>query len=322
MAFIFNKLYCCNIQILARLFYVLVFITTHLTLNSQPYEIPTQTKRIVILGNSISYQGAYIELLDLHYSIKKSDFNFEWINVALPSETVSKLSEPNHANGKFPRPYLQNRLDRILEKTKPDLVLSCYGMNDGIYLPFDEDRFTSYKDGILWLHKQVTNWGSHIIHITPPVYDEKQDPAYANVMDIYSTWLISKRYTDSWNVIDIHWPMKKTLENKRIIDSTFVFAEDGVHPNEAGHLLMAQQILLSLGEDIIDTDAVDDYIARYPNGLEIMSKIRQQHRMSKDAWLTHIGHERPSMREGIPLDSMNVIFQALEADIQRIMHND
>jgi len=26
----------------------------------------------------------------------------------------------------------------VLEKTKPDLIIDCYGMNDGIYQPFSE----------------------------------------------------------------------------------------------------------------------------------------------------------------------------------------
>jgi len=34
---------------------------------------------------------------------------FEILNLGLPSETVSGLSEPNHAGGAFPRPDLHER---------------------------------------------------------------------------------------------------------------------------------------------------------------------------------------------------------------------
>ena len=75
----------------------------------------------------------------------------EFLDLGLPSETVSGLTEPGHAGGAFPRPDLHERLDRVLEKTKPDLLVACYGMNDGIYYPFSEDRFAKYKEGMLFL---------------------------------------------------------------------------------------------------------------------------------------------------------------------------
>lgn len=58
-------------------------------------------------------------------------YRLEVINAALPSETVSRLSEFNHADGKFPRPCLFTRLPSVLERTKADVVFACYGMNDG-----------------------------------------------------------------------------------------------------------------------------------------------------------------------------------------------
>jgi hypothetical protein len=61
--------------------------------------------------------------------------------------------------------------------------------------------------------------GALIIHITPPIFDERKEKAYANVLDIYSDWLISCRYTKNWNEVNIHWPMKKYLEGRRAVDS-------------------------------------------------------------------------------------------------------
>ena len=60
----------------------------------------------------------------------------EFINAGLPTETVSGLSEEGHAGGSFPRPDLHERLERVLPATRPDVVIACYGMNDGIYLPY------------------------------------------------------------------------------------------------------------------------------------------------------------------------------------------
>ena len=81
----------------------------------------------------------------------------EIIPLGLSSETVSGLSEEGHAGGKFPRPDLHERLDRALEKAKPQLVFACYGMNDGIYFPLSTERFKAFQDGMKKLHDKINN---------------------------------------------------------------------------------------------------------------------------------------------------------------------
>jgi len=149
--------------------------------HAQSYKIKEEVKRIVFLGNSITYAGQYITYIDAYLSIRYPQKNYEIINLGLPSETVSGLSEPNHANGEFPRPNLHDRLERLLAQTKPDLVIACYGMNDGIYMPLEEGRFEKFKDGISRLQKEVVKQGAEIIHITPPIYDGQKGKAYADV---------------------------------------------------------------------------------------------------------------------------------------------
>src|SRR5690606_1728214 len=94
-----------------------------------PVTAAEDVARIVFLGNSITYNGQYIKAIETYYRYHFPNRNIEFINVGLSSETVSGLSEPGHADGAFPRPVLQERLDRVLALTKPDLVLACYGMN-------------------------------------------------------------------------------------------------------------------------------------------------------------------------------------------------
>ncbi len=290
-------------------------------LKAQPYSIPVHVKRIVFLGNSITYDGRFIEYMDTYFSIHKSDSPYEVINVGLPSETVSGLSEPNHADGKFPRPDLHERLQRVLEQTEPDLIFASYGMNDGIYLPFDEDRFNRFKEGIEWLHQELEKVDVHTIHITPSIFDERKGNAYANVLDIYSDWLISKRYTNDWNVIDVHWPMRKKQEDLRLADSTFTFAQDGVHPTEHGHFFIAKQILLGLGESrVIAFENKDDLIASHPHGAKILELVQDKQRMTKDAWLTSTGHKRPGMKEGIPIEKALEKWEVIGKQIKMLLY--
>ena len=112
---------------------------------SQSYAMSDSVKRIVFLGNSITYTGQYVSYIEAYMTLHYPARHIEYVNVGLPSETVSGLSEPGHAGGVFARPDLHERLERVLAKTKPDLIFACYGMNDGIFMPFDEDRFQKYK---------------------------------------------------------------------------------------------------------------------------------------------------------------------------------
>jgi lysophospholipase L1-like esterase len=284
------------------------------------YSIPAETHRIVFLGNSITYSGQFISYVETYYRLKHPNSDLEWINVGLPSETVSGLSEPNHAGGSFPRPDLHERLDRVFAQLNPDLVFVNYGINDGIYLPLDEERFQRYKDGINWLDAKITEIDAKAIFLTPPVYDSKKGAAYANVLDNYSDWLLSRRYTDDWEVIDIHWPMRKYLEDERVLDSAYFLAKDGVHPGETGHWLMAKQILLGLGElEVKDFDDIHEAIASFSNGEEILSLIAKRQALLRDAWLTSTGHLRPGLAEGMPMDQAEQEADLLEKEIQRIL---
>ena len=291
--------------------------------HAQIQGIPAGTQRIVFLGNSITYAGQYVSYIEDLLTLRYPELRYEFINVGRPSETVSGLSEPNHAGGRFPRPMLQERLERVLQQTKPQLILACYGMNDGIYLPYSDERFQKFKDGIRWLHEAADKAGASIIHITPPVFDERKGPAYANVLDLYSDWLISCRYTLNWQVIDIHGPMKKYLEDQRLIDSSFMFARDGIHPDALGHFVMAKQILLSLGEtDIRNATDIHAAIAKYPHGEAILQLVEKRQAIMKDAWLTATGHTRPEMNKGLPIAEAQQQYDAIERQIRALLKED
>ena len=86
-------------------------------------------KRVVFLGDSITYGGGYVDILEAAFRSGSPERAVEFIDLGLPSETVSGLSEPGHAGGQFPRPTVHERLNRVLAKAKPDVVVACYGMN-------------------------------------------------------------------------------------------------------------------------------------------------------------------------------------------------
>jgi lysophospholipase L1-like esterase len=288
-------------------------------------------RRVMFLGNSITYAGGYVEDVEAYFVSRHPGDTVEFIDLGLPSETVSGLSEEGHADGRFPRPDLHERLHRILEKIRPDLVFACYGMNDGIYLPFDEGRFQRYKDGMRWLHDTlVAAAGARVIFLTPPVYDEVRGGkvGYAEVLDKYAEWLLGQRKTMQWEVADIHFPMKKYLEAHRKVDAAFgidgfALTTDGVHPGEVGHWLMARQLLLYVGEkDVAHYSGIKAAMGGTPNGDKILQLVKERQAFMKDAWLGWTGHKRPEMPVGLPIAEARLKAQELERQLRALLSSN
>lgn len=221
--------------------------------NAEP-ETPRPT---LFLGDSITYSGQFIAYLEAYIRLLRPGTTPYFINCGLPSETVSGLTEPNHAGGAFPRPDLHERLERVLALVKPERVVACYGMNDGIYYPFSEERFERFKSGIIRLREKA---GVPVLHLTPPVFDPRpiqgstlpagrnEYPSgspfegYDTVLQRYSQWLLEQR-KQGWQVVDTHTPMMRHLEKRRQIDPKYLLAGDGVHLNDWGHWLIAKAVL-------------------------------------------------------------------------------
>ncbi|NNC88573.1 MAG: SGNH/GDSL hydrolase family protein [Akkermansiaceae bacterium] len=266
----------------------------------------TGARRIVFLGDSITHGGHYIVLLEA--ALRGTHPQASFINLGLPSEGVTGLSEPAHP---FPRPNVHERLARVLARAKPDVVFACYGMNDGIYHPFSQERFDQYKDGIDALIEAVRESGAKLILLTPPPFDPhpmkaggKLRPAGApeyswkeiyehydrDVIAPYAKWLLAQgeRVTA---VIDLHGPITAHVNERRRSDPEFVLSGDGVHLDPAGHRLMADAIHRAIYDRPLP--------AIPPAELEVRSR---QHALMHAAWLTHTGHQRPGMKAGLPLE--------------------
>lgn len=280
-------------------------------------------KRILILGDSITQGATYVAYVDAAMILAEPTVKYDLISAGLASETVSGLSEPGHAGGQFPRPDLHERLDRVLAQAKPDLVVACYGMNDGIYMPVEESRFKAFRDGMTRLHDKVIATGAKMIHVTPPVFDpgaipQKVDMSgapgknyarYDEVLDRYSDWLIAQR-KQGWEVIDLHYPMKTALEKARATDPKFVLAKDGIHPGDEGHRLMAQSILSAW-----EIKASANDVAALP---EFYKVVRQKTDVLRDAWLSAIGHKRPGVKAGLPLEEATIKGAALDTQAREL----
>jgi lysophospholipase L1-like esterase len=267
--------------------------------NPPGLDLVREARRVLFLGDSITFQGDYVVDTETWLLRHAPAAGRVCLNLGLASETVSGLSEPGHAGGKFPRPDLHERLDRVLAAVRPDLVFACYGMNDGAFLPFAPERLAAYRAGLQKLHTRATAAGARIVFLTSPVYDEKRGrmPAYADVLARQAEWLLAQRAA-GWTVIDLHGPMRAELDRRRAADPAFFFAKDAVHPDAAGHRFLARTLLAGLGAaDLpppLEPGAPDPDAA-------LRQVVRQRHDLLRDAWLTATRHLRPGVPPGLPL---------------------
>lgn len=289
-------------------------------------------KRIVFLGDSITQGGGYIEIIEAALIAQHPDSEKEIIPLGLSSETVSGLSEEGHAGGKFPRPDLHERLERVLEKAKPNLVFACYGMNDGIYYPLSAAHLKAYMEGMVKLHDKVVASGARIIHLTPPVFDPVPIKAkvlpdgldkypspfegYNQVLDAYSDWLLSMKKEQGWEVLDIHGPFNAALAEKRKTNPQFTYSKDGIHPGPEGHLIMASAVL-NAWELKVKPDGTPDHA----NGAGILAAIKKKQGVLRPAWLSHVGHKRPGNAPGLPLPEAESKAAAFDAEARQLAKN-
>jgi lysophospholipase L1-like esterase len=293
---------------------VIMFLTP-LSRAEEPF--PLKARRILFLGDSITAAGGFVNMIEVQLRLHGVEPMPELVNAGLPSETCTGLSEPNHP---FPRPDVHERLDRALAAVKPDVVVACYGMNDGIYYPFSEERFQKYQEGINRLIEKVHASGAKLILMTPPPFDAMPLKAagkllpdgkekyawfavyqnYDQVIQKYGQWLLEQKDRTEM-VVDLYTPSMDFWKLQRKKDPNFTVAPDGVHCNSTGHRTIAEAVLEAWG--------VESWV---PISDEMLQLANQKGTVLHDSWLSRIGHKRPGTAEGLPLEK--AVERAAEID--------
>lgn len=228
--------------------------------------------RILFLGDSITFAGMYVQYVQAFLATRFPEAQIESVNLGLPSETVTGLSEPDHP---FPRPDVHERLDRALAKVKPTVVVMCYGMNDGIYYPFAEERFAKYRAAYRKAIVKSRAAGARVTVLTPPPFDPlpleskvlpEGAPKYSwmtpyrdydSVLARYGKWLLTQKGPEL-PVVDAHGAVERALVNFRKADPGLILAGDGIHLDSTGHALMALSLLKAWGAPArVDAATID-----------------------------------------------------------------
>ena len=305
---------------------ILIALTSlHAAVHAKPLIEPGD--RVLCIGDSITAAGHYVSYLDMQLQIEYPNDPPTVVNLGLSSEGVTGLSEPDHP---FPRPNVHERLTRALDQFKPDVVIACYGVNDGIYHPFNADRFAAYKSGIAKLITAVKQRDIILVLCTPIPFDPaplrgkgKMLPldtkknfswfaiyeGYDKVIAKYAEY-IRGNLPGVDRTADVFQDITNALVVKRKSDPNYTMSGDGVHIDVAGHLVMAQSVVNACG---ITWSTIDK---------TLFDLTEKKTKVLHDAWLSKVGHKRPGMADGKPIAEAEKLAEskdvAIDARIQSL----
>lgn len=313
-----------------RSFYTLIIVSIAITFTScSNQKLPLHNKRVMILGNSITQNGAYVDVMEYYLRKAYPNETLDIISIGLSSETANGASEPGHP---WPRPCIHSRLDDALSEIKPDLVLSCYGMNDGLFSNPEDTLFESYKTGIMQLKDKVEAFGAEIILMTPTTFDsipskhklsydgeahsyQKPYHNYNKVLNRFANWLLT---LDDVKVIDWHHYLDAIQVKNQASNPDTTFVPDGVHPNLAGHFLMAKKVLMELYPEISIPEPYPTLHQLKKD--ELFKRVSKRRQYRSNGWRNYIGYTREKVVKSDNIEEVKSTVLEFDEQIEALLN--
>ncbi len=213
---------------------------------------------VVVYGDSITEQQMYARDLETFMLTRYPRLHVKFINSGWSGDRVT-------GGGGGP---IDLRLKRDVVNYKPTVVTVFLGMNDGGYASYDDARFQTYAQGLTHIVDALTQAlpGVRLTLLTPSFFDyaaKERAPLpagksnnfvypaadYNDTLIKYGDFVKKLGAERSIPVADTNAPMAAATAEGRKTDPNFsLFGRapqrgDGVHPNEAGHVIIAAAVL-------------------------------------------------------------------------------
>jgi len=199
-------------------------------------------KKIVFFGDSITQaavnKGGYIDVLQNMLQQKGVDQQFELNGAGISGNKVYDL-------------YLRMEAD-VLDK-KPDVVVIWIGVNDVWHKSSsgtgtDFDKFGKFYDAVV---KKIQKQGAKVIIVTPAAIGEKND--FSNTQDgdlnSYSAWMRKYAAMNQLGLVDLRKIFHEySVANNPNNDAKGILTTDGVHLNEKGNALVAEEMWKAISQ--------------------------------------------------------------------------
>ena len=201
--------------------------------------------RLAIIGDSITEQRMYSRMIETY------------LTVALPELAIT--TRQYGWSGETAEGFKKRMVQDCL-RFKPTIATLCYGMNDHRYNPFNEATAKWYRENYGAVAKGLKDVGARVVIGSPGPVGKMPSwvkTARGTVEDLNLN-LCAFRNIDielanelEVRFADVFWPMYTNLwaAKKRYGAAYEVSGNDGIHPDWAGHLIMAYAFLKGLGCD-------------------------------------------------------------------------
>ncbi|TWT62655.1 SGNH/GDSL hydrolase family protein [Rubinisphaera italica] len=200
--------------------------------------------RLAIIGDSITEQKLYSKFIETYLlacypELEIQTFQFGW--------------------GGERAPGFAARMENDLVPWTPDVVTTCYGMNDGSYREYTEQIGKTYEEGMRRIIDRMQKAGATIVVGSPGVVDsftwQRGNPEFDQVYNDnlkHLGQIANELAKESKSPhADVFGEMMKSMKAAKaeLGEEYPVAGGDGVHPGANGHLLMAYAFLKALGLD-------------------------------------------------------------------------
>ena len=156
-------------------------------------------------------------------------------------------------------PGFASRLENDLSPLRADVVTTCYGMNDGLYRPYEPSIGDTYRQAMEDIVYRLKQQGAVVVVGSPGAVDTHTFNRAARVKpDVYNQNLARLRdiardtaLRHGMPFANVHDPMvvAQMKAKPALGDEYHVCGADGFHPAPNGHLVMAYAFLKAMGFD-------------------------------------------------------------------------
>ncbi len=198
--------------------------------------------RVVFYGDSITEAGAYCRYVESFILTRFPKLNVSFVNSGWSGDRVT-----GGGGG-----TVDQRLDRDVIARKPTVVTILLGMNDGNYQPPNDKAFQTYKEGYSHIVDRLKQAlpNARLVLIKPSPYDDVNFPpsfpgGYTATLDQFSGYVEELAGQSGAECVDFNAPLKDALAKAKAYDADVAkrLIPDRIHPEPAGHLVMASELL-------------------------------------------------------------------------------
>jgi lysophospholipase L1-like esterase len=201
--------------------------------------------RLAIIGDSITEQRMYSRIIETYLTVCVPDLKITARQFGWSGETAEGFL---------------HRMTNDCLRFRPTIATLCYGMNDHHYRAYDESNGQWYCSNYTAVARSLKNSGARVvlgspgcIGKVPPWAVNSHATAEDMNLDLCQFRNIDIDITaqEQIHFADVFWPMFTgdfTARQKYGADYALA-GKDGVHPDWAGHLVMAYAFLKAMGLD-------------------------------------------------------------------------